>query len=116
MRVAVHIPPDHPEHGGGVEGNAVVAYRLGRIEDGVHNAPIGHDPVPLEEFTQKLLEQARAEFPGCDVRLERLIDNGDGTSSWIDAEEFDPDIHTAQGAGNTKSAEIHVTNEQEGDA
>lgn len=113
MRVAVHIPPDHPEHGGGVEGNAVIAYRLGRIEDGVHNAPIGYDLVPFDEFVQGLFAKAQAEYPDCEVRVERLIDNGDNTSTWISAEEFDPELHTPQGAGNIVTGEFHVTSEQQ---
>lgn len=114
MRVAVHLPPDHPEHGGGVEGSAVIAYRLGRIEEGVHNAPIGHEPVPISDFVVALFKQAQAEYPGAEVRLERLVDNGDGTSSWVDAQEFDPEVHTPQGPGNVHTGEFLATNDQQG--
>jgi hypothetical protein len=105
MRVAVHFPDDHPL---AQDGAAVVAYRLGRVEDGVHNAPVGHDPVPLDEFLTRLVRDAREEFPDADVVIERLIDNGDGTSGWIPAEEFDPEEHTPVGAGVTVEREANA--------
>jgi hypothetical protein len=111
MRVAVHIPPDHPAHGGGVQGPAVCAYRLGRIRDGIDNFYVhSGETIPLDEFVSGLVEQAKAEFPepGVEVKVERLIDNGDGTASWIDAEDFDADEHTPAGAGEGKAAEINV--------
>lgn len=113
MRVAVLLPPDHPEHGGGTDGPATVAYNLGRIEDGVHNAPLGHDPVPLDDFVQGMVERAKADYPDAEVRVERLVDNGDGTSSWVPADEFDPETHTAQGPGEYTTAVISPTPSEE---
>lgn len=113
MRVAVHIPEGHPEHGGGVEGDAVVTFRIGRIVEGEHNAPPGFEPIPLDRYVQNLVADAEREYPGCRVVVERLIDNGDDTASWIPASEFDPERHTPQGAGTVASAEFHVTSDQE---
>ena len=103
MRVAVHFPAEHPLSGGE---DSVAAFRLGRIEDGVHNAPVGHAPVPLDEFVTRLVKQAQEEYPDADVVVERLIDNGDETSSWIPAEDFDPDEHTPVGSGQTVQREV----------
>lgn len=107
MRIAVTCPDDHS-----VSPGATFAYALGRIEEGVHNAPIGHAPVPFADFVARLLAEARAEFPGAVVRLERMVDNGDGTSSWIDAEEFDPAVHRSTVAGAPKATEIVAANVQ----
>lgn len=118
MRVAVYLHPDHPHAGVDAEGNraeepVVLAFRLGRIEEGVHNAPIGHPAIPLDDFVKGLVAEARAEYPDAmDVRVERLIDNGDGTGRWIPDDEYNPDAHTAVGPGNIKSTEVHVTSEQ----
>lgn len=97
MRVAVHFSDDHPLAQG--DGPHVAAYKLGRIEDGVHNAPVGHPEVPLDEFLANLVSQAREEYPDAQVVVERLVDNGDETSSWIPADEFDPEVHQPVGAG-----------------
>lgn len=119
MRVAVYLPKGHPEAGVDPESGQPVeeprefAYRLGRIEEGVHNAPIGHPEIPFEEFVNGLAEQARQEYPDARVVIEKMIDNGDRTAAWIAAEEFDPEKHTPMGAGNIKATEIHVTNEQD---
>lgn len=105
MRVAVHYQDDHPQHPG-----AVFAYLLGRIEDGVHNVAAGHDPVPIDAYVSRLIERARAEFPDAlDVRLERLIDNGDGTSRWIAATEYDPSRHRALAGGETVARALEVS-------
>lgn len=106
MRIAVHFPDGHPL---APEGPAVAAYKLGRIEDGVHNAPVGHAAVPLHEFLIGLLKEAQAEYPECEVKIERLIDNGDETSRWISADEFDPEKHTPVGAGASIAREIGVS-------
>lgn len=114
MRVAVRCPDDHP-----VSPGAVFAYRLGRIEDGVHNAPPGHEPLPLEEFLAALVDQAVAEYElesrrlGCgphEVRVDRLVRHSrdQERSRWIPAAEFDPDKHEALGAGVTLSREFTV--------
>lgn len=113
MRVAVYLPLDHPEHGGESEKPVAVAYRLGRIEPGVHNAPLGHPEIPFEEFVLGLVEQAKAEYPDAQVELERLVDKGDGTAEWIPSREFDPNLHTPQGAGNVRSGEFTATSEQQ---
>ena len=110
MRVAVHLPDDHP-HGGGV-----VAYKLGRIRDGVDNHVLHTgETVPLDEFVAGLVKQAHEEYPedGVEVRVERLVDNGDGTMSWVDAEDFDPDEHAEAGEGDSKSTEVHVESRTE---
>lgn len=107
MRIAVTCPDDHS-----VSPGATFAYALGRIEEGVHNAPPGHPAQELEDYVLGLVEQARAEFPGHEVRVERLVDRGDGTGEWIAADEFDPKVHTSVGPGNVKSTQMHVTSEQ----
>lgn len=106
MRVAVHFTADHPLSGGE---ESVAAYRLGRIEDGVHNAPLGFDPVALEDYVANAVKAAQDEFPGASVVVERLVDNGDGTSSWIPADEFDPEEHTPVGAGAHVEREISAS-------
>lgn len=111
MRIAVHFPAEHPESGGE---EAVVAYRLGRIEDGVHNAPVGHDEVPLDEYLTRLVKQAQAEYPDCEVVIERLVDNGDDTSRWIPATEFDPEEHQPVGPGRNVQHDIGASTKAEG--
>lgn len=111
MRVAVQCPDDHP-----VSPGAVFAFRLGRIEDGVHNHVLHTgETVPLQDFVAGLVGLAKEEFPGHTVRIERLVDSGDGTSRWVPADEFDPEQHTpAPPGGSSKSAEINVTSAQTG--
>lgn len=109
MRVAVHFPAGHelaPGEDGQESQGAVVAYRLGRIEDGVHNAPVGHEPVSLEEFVQRLVAQAQEEYPDAEVVVERLVANEDGTARWISASEFDPEQHRPVAAGQTIVREV----------
>ena len=87
MRVAVHFPAGHPLAPDG----AVVAYKLGRIRDGIDNHIIHTgETVPLDEFVTGLVGQAQAEYPDAEIKVERLVDNGDETSSWVPAEEFEP--------------------------
>lgn len=122
MRVAVHFAEDHPLAQD--DGPAVVAYRLGRIEDGVHNAPAGHDPVALDEFLARLTRQARDEYPnhlvtqdesvGNRISIEVLVDNGDGTSRWINADHFDPEQHTRAGAGRQVQRDVSASAEGAG--
>lgn len=110
MRVAVHLPEGHP-HGSGV-----VAYKLGRIRDGVDNHVIHTgETTPIEEFVAGLVEQAKRDYPeeGVQVKVERLVDNGDDTMSWVDAEQFDPDEHEPAAEGESKSAEINVESRTE---
>lgn len=109
----MHFAPDHALSGGE---QAVAAYRLGRIEDGIHNAPVGHEAVPLEDYLQRMLELAAAEYPGHEITqdesvanriaIERLVDNGDGTSRWINADQFDPEQHTPAGAGRQVQRDV----------
>jgi hypothetical protein len=123
VRVAVHFAPDHPLSGGE---QAVAAFRLGRIEDGLHNAPVGHDEVPLDEYLQRMLELAAQEYPGHEITqdesvanrisIERLVDNGDGTSRWINADQFDPEQHTAAGAGAQIQRDVTVNQQAAGGA
>ena len=72
MRVAIHYPADHPESPG-----AVGAYRLGRVEEGVHNAPPGFPPIPIEQYLATMVEQAQKENPGCEIVIERLVADHD---------------------------------------
>lgn len=109
MRVAVYLPPDHPAHGGGVEGPAVSAYRLGRIRDGVDNFYVhSGQTIPIDQFVAGLIAQAQAEFPTAEVKLERLVDNGDGTGTWVPDEQYDPALHTPAPSGESTATEINV--------
>lgn len=112
MRVAVQCPDDHP-----VSPGAVFAFRLGRIEDGVHNSLIHTgETIPLDEFTDALVKQAQVEYPDHIIRVERLVQKPDspGESYWVPIEEFDPEKHTPVGAGNQLSTEVHVNAGQNG--
>lgn len=129
MRVAVHFAAGHPlARGDGPDlephdGPAVVAYKLGRIEDGVHNAPIGHEQIPLEDFIRALLKQAQAEYPHHlvtqdetvenRISVERLVRDGD-EGRWIPADQFDPERHEAVGPGQQITRELGVTQSGEG--
>jgi hypothetical protein len=113
-RVAVHLPPGHPH--GLPDEPVVFAYRLGRIRDGQDNLLIhSGETIPLDVLIGGLVKQAKAEYPekGVEVKLERLVDNGDDTASWIDAEQFDPEQHTPAGAGTGAARAIHVDAGQE---
>jgi hypothetical protein len=113
-RIAVYLPSGHAEHGDPDNPEpALTVYRLGRIEEGVHNAPAGFAPIPYGEFVERLLEDAKREYPDAQVRVERIVDNGDGTSSWIPADEFDPAVHKSTIAGQSRQAEVTVTNGQQ---
>lgn len=112
-RVAVHIPPGHPHHGGG-EQTDVVAYRLGRIRDGIDNFNVATgETTPVDDLAAGLADQARAEYPDCEVKLERLVDNGDGTSRWIPADEFDAEQHTPAPGGGSAARTFTATAGQE---
>lgn len=78
MRVAVHHTDEHPEPG------TVFAYHYGRILDTPD--PISGKTIPRETIAEAKLAQAREEFPApqYEVKLERLQDNGDGTSTWVE--------------------------------
>lgn len=106
MRVAVHIPAGHPDS---PDGPAVVAYRLGRVRDGIDNHLIHTgETVPMDEFLVGLSKQAEAEYPDCEIKVEHLVDNGDGTATWVPADEFDPEAHTPAGEGEAKATEVTV--------
>lgn len=107
MRVAVHFPADHPLSPGEA---SVAAYRLGRIEDGVHNAPLGYDPIPLDQYLANVVKAAKAEYPDADVVIERLVeDGGPEQGKWIPAEEFDAGKHTPVGAGQHVEREVSAS-------
>jgi hypothetical protein len=98
MRVAVH----HPERKEGEETipASVSAFRLGRITDLVD--PLSGETTPAEQVVEKLSEEAAREFPDCEIVVERLVDNGDETSSWVRVEDVpegatSPDGTTIQG-------------------
>lgn len=93
MRVAV-IHPD----------GAVSAYKLGRIEDGIHNADFLGNTTPMPEFIDKLVKMAKKEFPGCEVQVQRMVmveEDGVDESEWIHADDFDEEVHTPTRAGNS---------------
>ena len=103
-RVAV-TSPDDP--------SATFAYRLGRIDPGVHNHELHTGrTTPIDEFIAGLVEQAQAEYPDHEVRVERIVVDGDA-ATWIPDDEFDPERHTAVEPGVEKQATIHVTSEQQ---
>lgn len=116
MRVAVHLPSGHPEHGDPDNPETVVvAYRLGRIREGIDNLILHTgELVPLDKFVAGLITQARAEFPAAEVKLERLVQKADkpDEGEWIPAESFNPDQHTPVGAGASTSKDLHVVAEQ----
>lgn len=110
MRVAVHLPDDHPDGGG------VVAYKLGRIRDGIDNHVVHTgEMTPLDEFAAGLVEQAKRDYPqdGVKVVVERLVDNGDGTAKWIPADDFDPEQHRSPEAGGGAAREFNVESKVE---
>lgn len=91
MRVAVHHPARTNAEGVAVP-ESVSAYRLGRIDDFVN--PITGETTSKEDVAAKLLADAQAEFPDCQVVLERLVcnndgtpENGGGTSTWVHHEQ-----------------------------
>lgn len=76
MRVAV-------EHKDG----SVSAYRFGRVIEGHHNLNVlTGEQHPVEDVLNALADQARREFPEAKVRIQKLVDNGDDTSTWVDVD------------------------------
>lgn len=106
MRVAVTCPVDHP-----VSPGSKFAYRLGRIEDGVHNVLAHADErVPIDEFIAALVEKARAEFPGHDVAVERLVQKSDSDEAeWVPVESEAAATQEVAPAGDNTNVEIGVT-------
>lgn len=96
MRVAIHF-----------KDGSVAAYKLGRVEDGVHNSDILTGAVePLDGFVDRLMKMAQDEFAGDpsveEIVLEKMVmdDVVGDTSTWIPVEEYDPDVHTPTRPGN----------------
>lgn len=133
MRVAVYLPKDHPAVGVYPEGHPQAgqpaeptpfAYRLGRIEDGVHNHILHTgETIPIEEFVGGLVKLAREEYEGAVVTVERLVqveppseEHPAGQAQWVPADAFNPDEHTpAPPGGSSKAAEFSaVANQQTG--
>jgi hypothetical protein len=94
MRVAIHQPASTAPDGTEIPA-AVGAYHLGRIEDFVNQ--VTGEVTKAEDLAKALAAQAEAEFPGLTIVVERLIDNGDGTSRW-EPEPAATDTPTPPGA------------------
>lgn len=99
MRVAVH----HPD-------SSISAFRLGRIEDFTN--PITAETTPKEQVAAKLLADAQAEYPDCEIVLERLVDNGDGTSTWVHHEQV-PDGALSPGGSVISHVDLRIEQPQE---
>jgi hypothetical protein len=113
-RVAVTLPPGHPH--GEPDREVVFAYRLGRIREGIDTLLIHTgETIPLDVFTQGLVDQAVAEYPGCEVSVQRLVmdDDSEDNAHWIPASEFDPLAHVPAGAGSGMAKTLHVSAGQE---
>jgi hypothetical protein len=111
-RVAVTLPPGHPH--GEPDEQVTFAFRLGRIREGIDTLVIHTgQTIPLDEFTQGLIDQAHAEYPGCDVAVQRLVMDGDDSAHWIPAAEFDPAVHVPAGAGSGRVATFNAQAGQE---
>lgn len=113
MRIAIH----HPARTEGEQEipASVSAFRLGRVLDFVN--PMTGETTSAPDVAAALLEQAKTEYPDCEVVLERLVDNGDGTSSWLHENEVPegskspdgkvvpaPDLVASQGQGGAVAA------------
>ncbi|MGD0386757.1 MAG: hypothetical protein ABSB73_11565 [Solirubrobacteraceae bacterium] len=112
-RVAVTLPPGHPH--GDPDEPVTFAFRLGRIREGLDNVLVHTgETIPIDEFTQALVDQALADYPGCQVGVERLVMDTDGSDSaqWIPTSEFDAEQHTPAGAGAARATTVHVTSSQ----
>jgi hypothetical protein len=104
MRVAIHHP-ESTQPDGTVIPAAVSAFRLGRIDDFVN--PITGETTPKDEIVAVFLAAAKAEYPDCEIVLERLVHNGDaegedphgegGTSEWVHHEQVPPDSISPKG-------------------
>lgn len=106
MRVAIHHP-EHKEDGEMVPGS-VSAFRTGRIED--HVDLLTGQTTPRERVAEILAEQAKLEFPDCEIMIEHLHDNGDGTSTWKDHAPGEDE--EAVPAGETHEAELSTEQPQ----
>lgn len=119
MRVAVRHPA-RTEPDGTPVAESVSPYHMGRIEDFVN--PVTGETTPKDEVAKLLLGQAKAEFPDCEVYLERLVHNGDaegedphgegGTSTWVHHEEVPEGAHSPKG-GVIAARELTTEQSQE---
>lgn len=106
MRVTVVCPDDHP-----VSPGAEFAFRLGRVEDGIHNHLLHTgETIPMDEFLGALVEQARQEYPDHEVRVDVLVQNDKDptTSHWVTSDEYDPEVHARVGAGAIREREFTI--------
>lgn len=69
MRVVVHHPARVEEDGTEVP-ESKAAFRVGRITD--HTDLLTGETTPADKVAELLAEQARAEFPDCEVSIEHL--------------------------------------------
>lgn len=69
MRVVVHHPARVEEDGTEVP-ESTAAFRVGRITD--HTDLLTGETTPADKVAELLAEQARAEFPDCEVSIEHL--------------------------------------------
>ena len=81
------------------------AFRVGRIE-GFTNLLTGETASP-EEVAAALVVQAEEENPDCTVTIQRLVQNGDGSSTWHDEDKV-PDGAVFTPEGNTVANELTV--------
>ena len=76
MRVAVHTS------------DSVFAYKLGDVIEGHHNLNVvTGELTPVDQLLAGLVAQAQAEYPNATVVVERLVPNGDDTSSWVPVDD-----------------------------
>lgn len=114
MRVAVKHPARTEPNGDEVP-ESIAAYRFGRIEDFVN--PLTDEVTEKAEVARQLVEKAKAEFPECEVFIQRLVHNEGseseehvkGTSTWVHEDEV-PEGARSPGGGLV--AEHVVSTEQ----
>jgi hypothetical protein len=96
MRVALYFPD-----------GAVASYKLGRIVDGAHTTDIlTGQTTSVQELAEALAEQAKAEYPQCQVKIEKWVDNGDETSQFVPIE---PDEVIETVPSNVEEVELSLT-------
>lgn len=94
MRVAVHHPVATDADGAEAPGS-VFAYKWGRITD--HVDVLTGETTPAAKVAELFKVQAEAEYPACEVTIERLIDSGDGTSQWVREDKVSADSASPEG-------------------
>lgn len=101
MRVVVHHPPRTEPDGMEVPASKS-AYRLGRIVD--HVDLLTGETTPREKVAEILLQQAKEEYPDCEVLIEHLhvVDRHPETNEEIAHEWRDhpPEAPAATGAAH----------------